>query len=262
MRVWDIHPGYLSRESLLGQHVEIHALVSIITNNKKGYRNHPETRRWLDNLPVLIRRHDITVKEMLLRGYRHKSPCAVPELNDHAHYFTVSDNNKNIEYVDFPEMQIELLKNKYTERARQGRIPLPDRETEFWAHHKYSVMARGYNHYKDMQKFLRNRKDRFISSAIVNEEGGDDGNKSSLVRMIPELMELPLIEKALRNTVDHLWGYFKNDADEEEKAIYKKACPADYPLLLDYFYKLAVKYDKKYLIYSTIFADVHGDHIC
>ncbi|MDD4764978.1 MAG: pyrimidine dimer DNA glycosylase/endonuclease V, partial [Atribacterota bacterium] len=28
MRVWDVHPGYLSDKSLLGEHVEIHALFS------------------------------------------------------------------------------------------------------------------------------------------------------------------------------------------------------------------------------------------
>ncbi|MFW5896791.1 MAG: pyrimidine dimer DNA glycosylase/endonuclease V, partial [Bacillota bacterium] len=30
MRVWDIHPGYLDRGGLLGQHAEIHAVWSVL----------------------------------------------------------------------------------------------------------------------------------------------------------------------------------------------------------------------------------------
>jgi hypothetical protein len=32
MRVWDVNPGYLNRPSLLGEHREIHAIVSILTH--------------------------------------------------------------------------------------------------------------------------------------------------------------------------------------------------------------------------------------
>jgi len=34
MRIWDIHPGYLNRQSLLGEHRELHGIFSIITNKK------------------------------------------------------------------------------------------------------------------------------------------------------------------------------------------------------------------------------------
>ena len=47
MRIWDVNPGYLNRQSLLGEHRELHAIVSIIKNNKKGYSRHPETLRWM-----------------------------------------------------------------------------------------------------------------------------------------------------------------------------------------------------------------------
>ena len=34
MRIWDVNPGYLNRQSLLGEHRELHAIFSIIKNNK------------------------------------------------------------------------------------------------------------------------------------------------------------------------------------------------------------------------------------
>jgi hypothetical protein len=49
MRIWDIDPGYLNRQSLLGEQREPHGIVSLIVNGKKGYSRNPETRRWLNH---------------------------------------------------------------------------------------------------------------------------------------------------------------------------------------------------------------------
>jgi hypothetical protein len=43
MRIWDISPGYLNDKSLLGEHRELHGIVSILVNNKNGYAKHRET---------------------------------------------------------------------------------------------------------------------------------------------------------------------------------------------------------------------------
>lgn len=74
MRIWDIEPQRLCRQHLLGEHRELHALWSILSNDKQGYRNHPETKRWEGKLPALLKRHDALVEEMTRRGYQHNSP--------------------------------------------------------------------------------------------------------------------------------------------------------------------------------------------
>ncbi len=74
MRIWDVQPGYLNRHSLLGEHRELHAMVSIIGNGKKGYARHPETLRWRGYGWALRQRHRMLAEEMALRGYRDKSP--------------------------------------------------------------------------------------------------------------------------------------------------------------------------------------------
>ena len=74
MRIWDIPPKRLCRNHLLGEHRELHALWSIILNNKKGYANHPETLRWRGKLKALYLRHEAQVKEMEKRGYKHRTP--------------------------------------------------------------------------------------------------------------------------------------------------------------------------------------------
>jgi len=74
MRIWDLPPEILCRNHLLGEHRELHAIWSVLTNNKTGYSHHPEVIRWRGRLKALYLRHQILVKEMGNRGYRHNSP--------------------------------------------------------------------------------------------------------------------------------------------------------------------------------------------
>lgn len=74
MRIWDIPPERLCRDHLLGEHSELHAVWSILTQGKKGYAHHPEVLRWKGKLKALYLKHEGIVEEMLRRGYRHKSP--------------------------------------------------------------------------------------------------------------------------------------------------------------------------------------------
>ena len=100
MRIWDLNPGYLNRQSLLGEHRELHGLVSIIKHNKKGYSKHPETLRWIGFGWALKQRHKLLVSEMKLRGYTDKSPVLLrskPEAWPET-------------YVDEPDRQIYILK--------------------------------------------------------------------------------------------------------------------------------------------------------
>ena len=74
MRIWDISPEKLCRQHLLGEHRELHAIWAIIIQGKKGYSNHPETLRWIGKLKALYNRHEKLVKEMIKRGYNHRTP--------------------------------------------------------------------------------------------------------------------------------------------------------------------------------------------
>ena len=103
MRIWDIPPYKLCRNHLLGEHRELHAVWSILINDKKGYSHHPETLRWKGKLKALFIRHNKITEEMISRGYQHKSP-----LNSD---FAVGKSNQN-EFVDSIEDQINILRNK------------------------------------------------------------------------------------------------------------------------------------------------------
>ncbi|WP_230628980.1 pyrimidine dimer DNA glycosylase/endonuclease V [Methanosarcina barkeri] len=103
MRIWDIPPEKMCRQHLLGEHRELHALWSIIANNKKAYAHHPETMRWRGKLKALYLRHEALVEEMTRRGYKHHTPLDPALATGKA----VQD-----EFVDSYEEQVRLLKER------------------------------------------------------------------------------------------------------------------------------------------------------
>ena len=103
MRIWDIPPSRLCRNHLLGEHRELHAMWVIITERKKGYSLHPETIRWKGKLKAMYLRHEELVKEMINRGYDHKSPLDKRK---------ATGKSKQDFFVDIPSKQIQILKQK------------------------------------------------------------------------------------------------------------------------------------------------------
>ena len=187
MRIWDVNPGYLNRQSLLGEHRELHGLVSVITNGKKGYSHHPETMRWVGFGWAIKQRHKELACEMNLRGYVDKSPVR-------------TRSNKGVwpaTYIDKPHIQFELLRDKYRSKEK-GRIPLPNTVYELWSHHKYSVLARDQKKYKEIG--LR------VSSQSISFD--------DLSILLVEILRLPPSEGGIRNSVQHMWGYVSNVHNE------------------------------------------------
>jgi hypothetical protein len=88
---------------LLGEHRELHGLWEVLVNDRRGYANHPETRRWRGKLPALYERHEELVAEMQRRGYRHGSPLD-PGL--------AAGSATQDEFVDSLEGQVRILRAK------------------------------------------------------------------------------------------------------------------------------------------------------
>lgn len=182
MRIWDINPGYLNRQSLLGEHQELHGIVSIIVNGKKGYSKHPETIRWVGYGWALRMRHHLLASEMSLRNFTDKSPV-------------LTCSKKGIwpeKYIDEPGQQFKILEAKYKNKE-QGRIPLPKNAQQLWSQHKYSVLARDVNLYKKIGRQVSAMSPTHEFSAIAKE-------LTELLKARPSL-------GGIRNALQHMWGY-------------------------------------------------------
>jgi uncharacterized protein YbgA (DUF1722 family) len=188
MRIWDINPGYLNRQSLLGEHRELHGIVSIIVNGKKGYSKHPETLRWVGHDWALRMRHQLLGAEMALRNFTDRTPV-------------VTCINKGVwpgEYIDEPGQQFKILEDKYKDKE-QGRIPLPKNAQQLWSQHKYSVMARDVNIYKQFGKQV---------SAMPSTQ-----DFSAIAKALAELLRMPPTMGGIKNALHHMWGYVSNLSD-------------------------------------------------
>jgi uncharacterized protein YbgA (DUF1722 family) len=225
MRIWDINPGYLNNQSLLGEHRELHGIVSIIRNNKKGYSKHPETMRWKGYEWALGRRHALLVSEMKLRSIKDHSPLDLTSNNDH--WPSV--------YIDPPGDQFAVLEKKYKERPH-GRIPLPQNTRELWAQHKYSVMARSPGLYKITGKEV---------SKIKKTEGFRE-----LALRLAEILHEPPSSGNLKNTLEHMWGHVSDKLSAREIKTFSSA------ELLAAVQVLTIQYKEPYLTASTALGEL------
>ncbi|MGM0575114.1 MAG: DUF1722 domain-containing protein [Myxococcota bacterium] len=229
MRIWDVQPGYLNRQSLLGEHRELHALVSIIAEGKKGYALHPETRRWRGHGWALRQRHRMLAEEMALRGYVDRSPV---RLRSGAGLWPET-------FVDAPDRQFRILAEKYRTRP-PGRIPLPQTTQQLWSHHKYSVLARDPNAYAEIGRSVARRRKQ--------------EDFATLATRFVEVCRSPPSVGGIRNALLHMWGHVSNHYRPQGE----KTPVADWSLrrLLRETRRLAFRYDEPYLMASTALGEL------
>jgi hypothetical protein len=193
VRVWDVSPGYLNRQSLLGEHRELHGIHAIISLGRTGYARHPETLRWVRALSGLAWRHQHLADEMRLRGYVDRTP--------------IGTSRRRVVwpgiFIDPPSEQFRLLRAKYVGRLT-GRIPLPRSAQEVWAHHKYSVLARDPEAYRRWGRHVS----RFRRGSPFDELAAD----------LVDALRRPPARGALVTAVEHMWGHVSRAATVDEAA--------------------------------------------
>ncbi|MDQ0482342.1 DUF1722 domain-containing protein [Guptibacillus hwajinpoensis] len=77
---------------------------------------------------------------------------------------------------------------------------------KLWARNKYTVMAKGYEHYKN------------VSTALKKAESNEQ--LLGVYTLLKDTLKLPYTRKGMRTTLEHMWGYFKKFATNEEKELF------------------------------------------
>ncbi|MFW9872031.1 MAG: pyrimidine dimer DNA glycosylase/endonuclease V [Candidatus Thorarchaeota archaeon] len=78
MRNWNIKPSCLCRKHLIGEHGEIHKAVGNLKHSGKWTKN--LTNKGFLEPQNFLKRHNLIAKEMIKRGYNHKSPLEIEGL--------------------------------------------------------------------------------------------------------------------------------------------------------------------------------------
>lgn len=111
-----------------------------------------------------------------------------------------------------------------------------------WKHEKYKVM------YYSQRQYL------YIRTRL--NEGLED--LAELKQILTTTYSMKPTQGSMRNSFEHMWGYFKKQATPEEKETFFSLCTE--VLINDkeikrFLYHLAQKYDVTYLKESTILLD-------
>lgn len=117
-----------------------------------------------------------------------------------------------------------------------------------WAAEKYLVLSRSQKLYKEIREYLK--------SPVLSE--------SELDQMIAKAKSLPEDRGQMLNAAQHVWGYFKKKANQQEKEDYLFLMECyrwgriDQEDLLAYFRTLLERYPDTYLASSTLLFPEEG----
>lgn len=122
---------------------------------------------------------------------------------------------------------------------------------ELWAKYKYCIMERSYYEYKKISKYF----------------SGDNVDLGEIRKIIGNALLMNLSKGQVINTLQHVWGYFKKLADEQERINFfnrlkmydKDECTLQE--VKDLLYELASKYDRKYLLDGFYFKTNPEDYL-
>ncbi len=106
-------------------------------------------------------------------------------------------------YSKEPYVQLCELKNINTD----ARIPIPKNAQQLWSHHKYSIMARDVNLYKEIGKEVADNKSQEYFEKLC-------------LLLSRKLTEKPA-KKAILNSLQHMWGYISDWSDIKKSEVVK-----------------------------------------
>lgn len=200
-------PGYLSNEQLVTQ---LSLLDEIILFNRANSENLVSTQKDYNDLRIL---RGISLEEIIIRKIEliYKTPQNLNEI--------IKINAVN-------------LKN-YIVSSSNTRILYPKNKYFLWAQHKYSVMARNYQLYKDYSKIV-NSKDAIFDEIFIS--------LSNLLWTQPD-------KKNIKNTLQHLWGYISKDST-------LKINELNYKEQLKEIQFQSLNNNVEYLLQSTVLSDL------
>lgn len=115
-----------------------------------------------------------------------------------------------------------------------------------WAYNKYYVMSKSQNMYNQ----IRN---------LASNNNWNDEKEKKYQKLIYETEQLTPTISSLKNTYQHVWGYFKKRCTKEEKNNYMRLInkvTLEDDELAHFLKDLTYKYEVKYLINSRLIKEI------
>ena len=227
-QILDIHPGYLGNQELINETGLLHRLVNETTNpeTKKLYTRGQQTEG--QDGRDTYRRYLWNLAEMKFRGIEYEYP-EIPILRNEKR------NNLPASFSATAQQLGYLYKRHGI--GNDARIPLPKNSQQLWAQHKYSILARDVNLYRELGPMV----------AMMRT--------ASSFSMLTDYLTLSLRTQpnigGIRNALQHMWGYV-SDRDKGNTHISEWSLQKLNHAIQDE----VVKHGEKYLMHSTALTDL------
>ncbi len=222
MKIYKVHPKYLSDENVVAEHDFLHELYTSISSEKGGSvgTDHSDYFRFSGRRGVLYVRHRMLTEEMNVRAISHTTLIdrRVIEPNDMG-YWEPSDEDvskEKDELVAAGERGRYTLKSGDSAEEAAGRndvcsalVEIVDNEIllGLWARYRFTVMERSYSRYRALTDPLQGQRGQvWILFDLMLEEA---------FAVVPD-------ERGPRVAYESIWEVLEESVTAGEKAEFFK----------------------------------------
>jgi UV DNA damage endonuclease len=227
----------------IGKKLNIPVIFDNLHNEINSYDKEKSDKYWIDKCKETWKEKDGYQKI----HYSQQNP--LKKIGSHSNTIRINEFIKFYESLDREDVDIMLeVKDKNLSAVKCINAVSQDnkikRLEEEWAKYKYTILENSPSNYLEIRKLLKDKSDYpFLK----------------FYNLIEEAMEMEINLGNSLNALMHVWGYFKNKADEKEKKSFLKSLEdfkqekISIGTAKKKLWKMAVKYNEVYLLNSYYF---------
>ena len=227
----------------IGKRLNIPVIFDNLHNEINQYDKEKDDKYWISKCKETWKDKDGYQKI----HYSQQNP--LKKLGSHSNTIRINEFIRFYESLDREDIDIMLeVKDKNLSAVKCINAVSKDnkikRLEDEWAKYKYTVLENSPSNYLEIRKLLKD-KEKYPSIRFYN--------------LIEEALETEITSGNSLNALMHVWGYFKNKADEKEKRSFLKSIEdfkqekISISTIKKKLWKMADKYNEVYLLNSYYF---------
>ncbi len=185
---WIISPAYFRNEDLIKEYQQL------IANSDSEFS---QNFTWEYHYRVLTLEAEIKLRNLI--QIESLNLASINQLANQATQYSQK-------FISESYLQFKILKQNYNDQTSR-RIATPRNTRELWMQHKYSIMARNVNLYKEIGRF-------------VAQNNSYEHFPKLYLTLVNELRKKPK-RNSILNVLQHLWGYISNFSNIPKNQIHQ-----------------------------------------
>lgn len=221
--ILDLHPGYLGNKHIVDEYQLLQSVLTRHSDPDTWLTAKTGVQLWSKYSWAAYHRYRWLEGELIFRGVAHEST--------QTKFQRIVNENCWPESSCTPAQQLKAISGMRI-HADTARLPLPKNAQQVWAQHKYSVMARDNNLYREMGPKVAGLKTEAEFADLVNE--------------LTYSLQMQPSEGGLRNAAQHMWGHVSGNEKVDMDFV-------DWSLsrLLNEIKLRVINQEETYLLHST-----------